>query len=428
VTNMAANLSLAISPDVFVVCKLPANSPFPLWVSERESRSSKFYSITRTDEELSIVCPTEWLPTKDDVDITAENGWRLLKVQGPLDFALTGILASLAKSLAEAGVAIFALSTYDTDYLLVKESALSDAVAALEKAGHSVSSLSSSLSESSPRANSATETAASPRDGPETTKFEADPLVAPLARNEEHETFGLVLVAGWPPRADIRQRYEQFRELIPDCFTAQDMKGAVYLYPSSALHVTVATFRSIHQPTPKAFESVLTRHVQEIVEKAFEAWSSTLPSKESSIVATLTLDRSQLGKRAGILLWKDATGQISSLRSCVQSACQDHLSRLDSMSSSFATIEEINFVRDALRALSIPPILHSTFLRFHQEPQGSASTIQQKFQDEVLRKLPMILSEPLSLSTVALIAERRPYMHIPNDKDHVVSTFPKVNE
>ena len=73
--------------------------------------------MTRTDEELSLVLSEADVPR----DMRAERGWRAFKVQGPLDFALTGIMARLSGVLAEAGISLFALSTYDTDYILVRE-------------------------------------------------------------------------------------------------------------------------------------------------------------------------------------------------------------------------------------------------------------------------------------------------------------------
>jgi len=84
--------------------------------------------------ELSVVCADAAVPD----GVRAERGWRALTVVGPLDLALTGVLASLAVPLAEAGVAIFAIATFDTDYLLVRRERLSDAVTALRAAGHRV--------------------------------------------------------------------------------------------------------------------------------------------------------------------------------------------------------------------------------------------------------------------------------------------------
>ena len=92
--------------------------------------------MTRTADELSIVCETDYVPS----EVEQESGWRALVVEGRLDFALTGILVSLAAPLADAGVSIFALSTFNTDYLLVRADDLPRAVAALRAAGHRVAS------------------------------------------------------------------------------------------------------------------------------------------------------------------------------------------------------------------------------------------------------------------------------------------------
>ena len=88
----------------------------------------------RTAAEVSVVCDAAGVPD----GAAAERGWRALTVEGPLDFALTGVLAALAVPLAAAGVSIFAVSTYDTDHVLVRSERLADAVAALRAAGHTV--------------------------------------------------------------------------------------------------------------------------------------------------------------------------------------------------------------------------------------------------------------------------------------------------
>lgn len=87
-------------------------------------------SVTATPQETSIVCPEGGAPTEAEI----EGGWRVLEVAGPLDFGLTGVLASLTAPLADAGISVFALSTYDTDYLLVRETRLAEAVDALRTA------------------------------------------------------------------------------------------------------------------------------------------------------------------------------------------------------------------------------------------------------------------------------------------------------
>jgi hypothetical protein len=124
------NLELSVLPQRFAVCSLDADDLMPDWLPQHH-----FWSVTRTDEELSVVLPEESVPT----NWKAEKGWRCFKVLGPLDFSLTGILASLSTPLAEAGISIFALSTYDTDYLLVRDEDLAEARNILSESGHVVS-------------------------------------------------------------------------------------------------------------------------------------------------------------------------------------------------------------------------------------------------------------------------------------------------
>ena len=123
------NLSLIILPRRFAICRLSPDEPIPTFLTR-----SPFWSITRTGDELSVVLSEEIVPA----DWEAETGWRCLKVIGPLDFDLTGSLASLATPLYEAGVSIFVISTYDTDYLLVREENLEKATQILLESGHAV--------------------------------------------------------------------------------------------------------------------------------------------------------------------------------------------------------------------------------------------------------------------------------------------------
>lgn len=117
-------LTLSLMPTRLAVCQLDASSDIPKWGLEEA-----FFSITRTQEELSIVCSEAKVPSS----IKAEKGWRCFKVEGPLAFELTGILSSLAQPLAEAKISIFAISTFDTDYILVKEDNLQRAIEVLGK-------------------------------------------------------------------------------------------------------------------------------------------------------------------------------------------------------------------------------------------------------------------------------------------------------
>lgn len=118
----------------FGICRLAGNEPVPAGLLDLE-----FCSITRTPQELSIVAPEEALWRGDlPEEARIEGSWACLMVEGPLDFSLVGVLAALAAPLARAGISVFALSTYDTDYLLVSNGQLSRARAALSEAGHYV--------------------------------------------------------------------------------------------------------------------------------------------------------------------------------------------------------------------------------------------------------------------------------------------------
>jgi len=118
---------LTVLPDRFAVYRLPAGDPVPPW-------AGAFVSVTRTADELSVVCAEGLAPA----GTTCQPGWRIFQVEGPLDFSLTGIQAAIASPLAAAGVSIFALSTFDTDYVMVPEAGLAKAIDALRAAGHEV--------------------------------------------------------------------------------------------------------------------------------------------------------------------------------------------------------------------------------------------------------------------------------------------------
>ena len=122
-------LTLELVAGRYAVCRLGAGEPLPAWAG-----GGPFVSVTRTDAELSVVCPEEAVPAA----VVAERAWRCLRVVGPLGFGMTGILASLSGPLASSGVSIFVVSTYETDYLLVQERDLERAVDALTRAGHRV--------------------------------------------------------------------------------------------------------------------------------------------------------------------------------------------------------------------------------------------------------------------------------------------------
>ena len=121
------SLRLSVLGERLAVCRLDAGSAVPDWAT-----AAQFSSITRTAGELSVVCPEERVP----VGITCERGWRALRLEGPFEFEMTGLLTSVAVPLAESGVSILAIATYETDYLLVQESQLDLATEALRERGH----------------------------------------------------------------------------------------------------------------------------------------------------------------------------------------------------------------------------------------------------------------------------------------------------
>jgi len=122
-------ISLAVLPGRLAVCRRPPDEPIPVFIAR-----CPFFSITRTDEEVSFVLPEETVP----VAWKAEKGWRCFKVLGSLKLTMTGILASLTSCLADAGVSTLAISTYNTDHLLVREGDLDKAHRAFAACGYEV--------------------------------------------------------------------------------------------------------------------------------------------------------------------------------------------------------------------------------------------------------------------------------------------------
>jgi hypothetical protein len=121
-------LELRTLDETFALARLAADAPVPDWVGGND-----LLAVVRTRNELSIVCRDDMVPQK----VTeVERGFRCLAVIGTLDFALTGVIAGLSQPLADAGISIFGISTYDTDHILVRADRLEEAKAALRAAGH----------------------------------------------------------------------------------------------------------------------------------------------------------------------------------------------------------------------------------------------------------------------------------------------------
>ncbi len=122
-------LTLEIQPHTLTIYKFPPKTEIL-----SEIFTAEFFSITRTTDELSVVL-------SDDILLFAphiEKGWRALKVRGQLDFSLVGILAQLSTLLASGGISIFAISTFDTDYILLKSEKLTLAIDVLQQAGYRI--------------------------------------------------------------------------------------------------------------------------------------------------------------------------------------------------------------------------------------------------------------------------------------------------
>lgn len=133
-------LVLSLLPGRFAVCRLHPEAALPAW-----AEGGAFCSATRTKEELSVVCEEEAVPE----GVKSEKGWAALKLHGPIEFGTVGVLAALAAPLAAANLSIFAISTHDTDYLLIRAESVAEAIAALRKAGHEVRGKSDGSSSSS---------------------------------------------------------------------------------------------------------------------------------------------------------------------------------------------------------------------------------------------------------------------------------------
>lgn len=123
-------MKLLLQEDRFAISQLPAEAAIPRWAAQAPG----VVATVRSHEELSIVCREDVVP----LDVRQEKGWRAFMVEGPLDFGLTGVLAAIAGPLAVAGISIFAISTFHTDYVLVKEDKLEAATKALQAAGHQI--------------------------------------------------------------------------------------------------------------------------------------------------------------------------------------------------------------------------------------------------------------------------------------------------
>jgi hypothetical protein len=132
---MPPGQKFSVVPGTYAICRLPVAADVPPWAAS----TGGFTSVTRTADELSIVCEERRLPAGlDEAGVQVERGWVLLKLHGPFSLDAIGIFASVANPLAKAGISLLAIGTFDTDYLLVKRAHTKHAVATLTRAGHTL--------------------------------------------------------------------------------------------------------------------------------------------------------------------------------------------------------------------------------------------------------------------------------------------------
>jgi len=265
--------------------------------------------------------------------------------------------------------------------------------------------------------------AAPPHPDPEEF-FEPDVRLAPLVekdKNQFTETFGLTLVTAWPAgdslRRNLLEPYYRLCALTELCFAEADVacRGngtvpPVYLYPFTALHVSVVVLHAFYEQPPG---TVLSPERQETLQNA---WSVVLQQAAAlhdwpTQPLELVLDGAQLNGKAGILLWKESTGGLAKMRACVQQIC----ARSD-------TVVELQQQGVSVDTLMVPNMIHTTFLRFYQTPTTPLATARQRFERTVVPRLSQLFSQPFRVPDARLICERTPYMHIPVD-DATLETF-----
>ena len=246
-----------------------------------------------------------------------------------------------------------------------------------------------------------------PTDGASTT-FVADKWLKLLV-DEEHpgKLHGIVLVANWPPKKTFTAPYEKFLPIARTCFDAEDCEAneetgipAAYFYPPETLHITIATFIPFHEPMASKKEECTLACI-EIMNKSFarKDW----PQKPFHV----EFDCAQIGSKAGIFMWKNEDGMIAKMRQIIQ--------------------EEHNFYNETNsknlndRKLIIPGIIHSTFLRFGSVPVTDGKAVHERFEGAI-KDLTKSFGK-IQVYCTRLVIERSPYMHIPFNNQHVLTSF-----
>ena len=123
------SLSMSCLREIFSICRLDSTASIPYWVY-----LSDIYFIGRTPDELSIVCPSKFVPSS----VKASTRWRAIRIQGPMSLEICGVLAAVVSPLKDASIPVFTVSTFDTDYVFVQDNVLRKACGVLKENGHHV--------------------------------------------------------------------------------------------------------------------------------------------------------------------------------------------------------------------------------------------------------------------------------------------------
>mmetsp|Transcript_49039 Transcript_49039/g.140952 ORF Transcript_49039/g.140952 Transcript_49039/m.140952 type:complete len:259 (+) Transcript_49039:69-845(+) len=253
------------------------------------------------------------------------------------------------------------------------------------------------------------EISSKPKDGP-ATSFYADPLVTSIY-GRESDFIDLVLVAGFPllKQPQHIEAYQSFLQLVKTCLDPKDLKGlqpTAFLYDVPYLHVTIATLYPL-QKRSSSSETVYTS-IQNYFLKLLQV-ASDLPDWPKQALQ-LEIDSTQLGAKAGILLWKELSGGLAAMRECLRVA-EDTLIQKDEA---------------PWKIHSIPGIIHTTFIRFSKEPETNGEALQASYQSKVIPAISSIFSEPVEVSEIHLVCETTPYMHMIKEEGRTVLKTMKV--
>eukprot|EP00536_Pseudo-nitzschia_multiseries_P006803 jgi/Psemu1/193891/e_gw1.149.64.1 len=253
-------------------------------------------------------------------------------------------------------------------------------------------------------------------------------MVSDIPTCEDGDYFGLVLVINWPPSPleDVDHHYQKFLGAVRSCFESSDVSSvanevpAAYCQPIFALHVTLATFARIHKVLDHSTAGTDRRECEKKRATELVRAASKLPEWPKDPIR-LVVDSAQIGSRAGILLWRDLSGGVEAIRSCLRKAAA---AEAVLSGSTAAPLHPETYP-------TIPGIIHSTILRFSSVPKTPGTRVQEKFRSEVLAKIgkdffPTNCDEEdtnnfvIVANSVKLACESTPYMHFEADEDHIL--------